>query len=259
LTSKIIIPAKLSAQTQKTKGNAVNFNLLPQTDFFTYASPLFLEQITKLTGATKLPENFYIANSFPGDFFSLEINASDKISFVWFSQNIAPGRGLELLLPALWLHRQKIHLTLIGNLYDDFYKEFLARYKEILTIKKPMEEKELYAEICKHDIGCAIEISSIDINKDMALSNKIYAYAQAGLFILATDTQGQKWFIEKYPYFGILAQQSTEGLDNKISFILRKAGLIRSTKNLRFAKAKELSWENEEIKLVDKWQKLISG
>ncbi len=232
--------------------------LLPETSAFTFASPLIGEQIIKLLGDIQLPDHEFIANSFPQKYFRYVQVRGKKVRFVWFSQNIAPGRGLELLLPALWPFKDKVELTLIGNLYQDFWNRFLSRYASIINILPPLPEEELYAKLCEFDVGCAIELTKEDLNKDIALSNKIYAYAQAGLYIFATDTSAQNWFLTENPELGTLVEQNVRSFHRRTSEIIENIEKIRAGKPLRFRLASRLSWDNEKQKLLQLWRGLLS-
>ncbi len=233
-------------------------SLLPKTSAFTYASPLIGEQIIRLLSQSDLPEHSFIANSFPQKYFRLVQENGQKVRFVWFSQNIAPDRGLELLLPALWQFKDKVEITLIGNLYSEFWNSFLSQYSTIIKILSPMSEDKLYAKICEYDVGCAIELTSADLNKDIALSNKIYAYAQAGLYILATDTRAQKLFLTENPELGTLTGQNTQEFSHKIQQIIKDIEKIRAGKPERFRLASRLSWDNEQKKVIQLWQKVLN-
>ncbi|MEA3450368.1 MAG: hypothetical protein U9Q83_00530, partial [Bacteroidota bacterium] len=76
-------------------------NLLPKASFLTYASPLIGEYSLKLLENYPSNQHKLINNCFSQTEFQFKENNSGKIKFVWFSQNISQGRGLELVIPAL--------------------------------------------------------------------------------------------------------------------------------------------------------------
>ncbi len=227
----------------------------------------------------KLPDNFLVNNSFSQNEFQLIENSSEKIRFVWFSQNITWGRGLEQMIPALSKFREKIDLYLIGNKRLDFHEKFLKNYDDFINYIEPLPQKELNLKLSQFDIGLAIEISNVDLNKEIALSNKIFAYTQAGLFVLATDTSAQKRFIEEHnpcilnsdydqtitgrssrveiSGIGLLTPQSSEEMEKAIEIIINGIGDIRASKKMRFEYAKQLAWEIEGLKLSSTWNKLF--
>ncbi len=242
---------------EKARREFLMKKILPHCSFFTYASPLIGEFTLKLlSNEKKIPPHIYIPNSFPSELFSYKENNSGKIKFVWFSQNIAPGRGLELFLEAAQKYENFIEVTLIGNLYKDFYEKELKKHSGFVKILPPMSEKELYGHLSNYDIGLALEMPGIDINKDICLSNKIFAYAQAGLFILATNTKGQARFLSENPQLGIIVMPFLNDYYRKIEFIRQNLPEIRLKKRQRFNYAKKFAWENEKQKILKLWQNL---
>lgn len=216
--------------------------ILPHADFITFASPLIAEYTLKLIG--DLPQSMYalVDNSFCSEEFEFVNNQSQKIKFVWFSQNIGARRGLELALPALANFANKVELHLIGNVQQDFYNSFLNKYQHFIVFHSPMPQRQLHKFLCQFDIGLAIELSSADLNRQLALSNKIFAYAQAGLFILATDTPAQKLFIQQNDFLSILVQQNENDFFDKIFFIVENIEKIRNDKIKRFTYSKKFDY-----------------
>ncbi len=247
---------EVGVKREKARRELLLKELLPRVDALTYASPLIGEYIELLVDTVPRVRAF-IANSFPEEYFEYEQNDSEKIEFVWFSQNIGPRRGLELLIPSLWEYRDKVRITLIGNLYNDFWEGFLKQYKEVIKILPPMSERLLYRVLCKYDIGCAIELDEVDLNRQICLTNKIYAYAQAGLFIFATNTKAQSWFLQQHNELGILVMQFLNDFKRKIEFIIENIEDIRSRKRFRFEYAKQLSWDHEKDKVWGIWNKIL--
>ncbi|NOZ34232.1 MAG: glycosyltransferase family 4 protein [Chlorobi bacterium] len=232
-------------------------NILPEASFITYASPLIGKYSLKLLN--NYPENKHnlINNCFSQTEFKFAENNSDKIKFVWFSQNISPGRGLELVIPALEKFKNKIELHLIGNLYADFNDNFLSKYSDFIKFHKPLSQKELNLKLAEFDIGLAVEISAVDLNKKIALSNKIFAYTQSGLYVLATDTPAQINFIQEHKNIGLISEQNIESFANSIEKIINNISQIRKNKKSRFNYAQKLSWEKESEKILEIWNEIL--
>lgn len=230
--------------------------ILPKAGFITYASPLIGEYSLKLIPEFPKEKSALINNCFSPSDFSFKDNHSEKISFVWFSQNITASRGLEMIVPLLYQHNTKVHLTLIGHLYKNFYDDFLVAYEEILTIIPPLSQNELHQQLGEFDIGLALELKNSDLNKKIALSNKIFAYAQSGLFILASDTEAQYRFIDNNPSTGMVVNLGSPDLSNTVEHLLNNIQEIRKRKKDRFDHAKKLSWDHESHKLMEIWAKL---
>lgn len=240
-----------------TKCVQVFRNTLANASFVTYASPLIGEYSLKLIPDFPIIKSALINNCFNASDFYFKENLGNKISFVWFSQNITAARGLEWIIPLLFEHKVNVHLTLIGNLYQNFYDEFLIKYTEVLTILPPFPQDELHAKLCDFDIGLALEQVTSDINRDICLTNKIFAYAQSGLYILATATRGQSAFLNEHSILGQLCNSDENTLEMTLDTLIKNIFEIRKIKNERFEYAKKLSWENESKKLVDIWRELL--
>lgn len=225
--------------------------ILPQAFMVTYASPLIGKYTMELVGNVDESNYLLINNSFDSNEFHFEQNTSNKVRFVWFSQNISSGRGLELALTALQKFKDNVEVHLVGNLYQEFWGNFLHNYKDFVTIHLPMPQNQLHSFICSCDTGLAIEISTVDLNKQIALSNKIFAYSQAGLFVLATDTPAQKKYIEQNSSLGIISQQNTKDFENNIQYILENITSIRQNKLQRFEYSKKFDIKNEIKKVYN--------
>lgn len=234
--------------------------LLPQAAYVSYASPLIKEKtLAFLSPHVDTTHHFVVINSFPQTEFLLPKLGAGKVKLVWFSQNIAEGRGLELFIRELYRFKDQVEVHLIGNLYSNFYDGFLYQYSSILTFYPPQSQLQLNQKLAEFDIGLAIELSSADENRDICWTNKIFAYAQAGLYILATDTSGQQLFMAEYPSRGLLCAQSSESIQQNIENILRHIVLIRQTAPDRYQMAQALAWEIEQKKLIQVWDMVKSS
>lgn len=229
--------------------------LLPLASYLSFASSLIEGATLKLVGPT-LKRNVVIYNNFHKGTFLFKSDSGEKVRLVWFSQNINEGRGLELVVQAVYEKRDKLQLILIGNLNHSFYTHFLSQYSDCLVIKQPMSQSELNLDICNYDVGLAIEPGKDD-NNLIALSNKIWTYYQAGLFIMATDTPAQVLFIQNNPGHGVVVNRSKEAIAVILSDILKKYEAIRGQKQDRFFRAQNVSWEKESEKLIEIWNEVI--
>lgn len=175
-----------------------------------------------------------------------------KVKIVWFSQYITSDRGLEELFAALSGLQMELELHLIGSLKAHF-KPVIKRSGIVVYLYDSMPQQLLHKFLANFDVGLALEMSSVDTNKELAVSNKIYAYAQAGNFIIATDTKGQTQFMNNFPWSGILVPQTIDGIRHALSHIIMNKDLIRDKAHIRYEKAKQMAWENESSKLLKLW------
>jgi hypothetical protein len=241
------------AGREKVRREFLMRELLPGAQYISAASPLIAGNVEALVKQSTVKT---VLNYFPsGEFSEPVLPGTDKIKLVWFSQNINAGRGLELIL-AIWDSvKSDFELTLIGKLDDDFAKNWLKDHNDII-VRSPMAQKELHHELSAFDAGLAIDVSNDDYNRELAITNKILAYFQAGLYILATNTRAQDQFIKQHPMHGIISEQSASSIQNSLKRIRYDIENIRSQRQLRFSNASLFSWEKESAILKREWKKL---
>lgn len=156
-----------------------------------------------------------------------------------------------------------LKLTLIGDLDPEFEKAILIKYSSLLTthysllIKPPLTQPALHAELSNHDVGLALEFDSSDLNRQLCLTNKIIAYAQSGIYILATDTPAQKQFMAEDPERGLVCGQTPAAMKEALMELLNKKASIQGSGLIRFEKGRELAWEKEGEKLISLCKTII--
>ncbi|MBS1753916.1 MAG: hypothetical protein JST34_07695, partial [Bacteroidetes bacterium] len=176
------------------------------------------------------------------------------LQLVWFSQNINYKRGLEQVIPALDNFKDKIVLTLIGNMKEGFYKEYIEPRPHIKLIK-PQEQKALHKLMENFDIGLAIEPGK-DKNNFIALANKLITYFQSGLYILASDTPAHVDFFETYPQHGMAVSLEKENVPGALTKLLQSSHQIIENKQYRISASAQFNWETESEKLLQLWKKI---
>ena len=226
--------------------------ILPKFDYVSFASPLILQQLEHDIMITKSCW-FTILNYFPKNEFIAPINNKEgRIKMVWFSQNINAGRGLELILPLLKKYENTVELHLIGNLNSDFFALHLKNIAN-LFIHSPKQQNELHKSLAEFDIGLALEPAK-DINNDLAVSNKILAYLQAGLYVIATETSGQKKMLTDWQQHGVCFDCNNNNLQSILDNVIDNIQTIKSEKNSRFQAFKNNHWETASEKLLKEWK-----
>lgn len=237
---------------------------LPSSIALTCASPLIGEYTLELIGGH--PNHQVILNSFPSDEFQFPSkNHSDILKLVWFSQKISFGRGIEQLIDAFEHldseQKSAISLTLIGDIDSEFQQQIIEpAIKKLNYISlehlPPMKQLELHKNLANYDVGLALEFNNTDLNRQLCLTNKILAYTQAGLFILATDTPAQRQFMEEEIGRGLICGQNSESIAAELQKIMKEITDIQYHSLERFNKGKSLSWEKECNKIKELWKNL---
>lgn len=230
-------------------------SVLPKATYIIAASPMILEETQKVDGQFPCKTGI-VLNFFSGREFVGPVNSNfDKLKLVWFSQNISFNRGLEQVIPAM-KNNQGIELHLYGNCNDQFKKEWIQGIENIF-IHDSLPQIELHQFLSIYDVGLAMEPGK-DLNNELAVSNKILAYFQAGLYIVASKTKAQQKFIEDYPGCGELVLPDIIYLKKVFEKLFDGKDMIRHTAPLRYENAKKNSWETESQKLLKMWRQVLS-
>lgn len=225
-----------------------------QTDYFTAASPLIAKNYKRLYDYLK-PE--VINNVFP------KVNLSATrirehnfpIKLFWFSQTIGRNRGLEDVIKSLQaFDKNQFELHLLGDINLDerkFLTEGIMTDDININFHSPISPNELLRFTTQFDIGLSLE-NKIPLNRDICLTNKLFSYIQAGLAVVASDTQAQKLFFERYPTVGKLyVKNDQKSLKEILTYYIENYDDLLTTKQANFILGQsELNWEKESEKFL---------
>ena len=227
--------------------------ILPKMNYVSFASPL-IKQAVKRDFKSDISNSVTILNYFPADGFqSPPILVSGPVKLVWFSQNIDKGRGLEYILPLVNQKESIIELHLIGNLNEAFFESTLSKINNVF-IHGAMSQKLLHQQLGDFDIGLALEPAK-DENNDLAISNKMLAYLQAGLFVVASNTTAQESYLNELPNHGICFDYIINDLGIVLDKLIADIDTIRVNRVIRFTDFKNKNWENESLRLLEEWNR----
>jgi glycosyltransferase involved in cell wall biosynthesis len=145
--------------------------------------------------------------------------------------------------------KNKISITLIGELDFNFERQIIRPATKQLdsvsiNVLPALKQKELHFSLADYNIGLALEVGK-DLNNNLAISNKIMAYAQAGLYILATNTQAQAQFIKDEPIRGMLCGQTAEDISLAIESLIAYEQNVKLEASLRYLNGRNIAWEKE--------------
>ncbi|MFN0082403.1 MAG: hypothetical protein ACKVOM_07765, partial [Ferruginibacter sp.] len=176
------------------------------------------------------------------------------LKLFWFSQHIGKDRGLQIICEVLREMKDfDINLTLVGNCTKEMKEYFLKEMEGIEStihfagIKSP---NNLTFFSSQFDVGLAVE-PAFSINNNLALSNKIFTYLQAGNGILLSETAMQKNFNEKYKVGQSFPIGNKIKLKECILFYRNSLNLLEQRQSNFLLASTELNWENESQKLLE--------
>ncbi len=225
-------------------------------DYATAASPLIAKAYKELYPELDIQT---VNNCFYKSYgFNELLNLStEKIKLFWFSQTVADGRGIEIVIKAMGLSgSDDYELTLLGNCSDYSKNFFISIAKENgvkenqLIFLNPVSEDEIVKIAAEHHIGLAVEIIKEE-NRNLCLTNKIFTYLLSGCAIVYSNTQAQKEFFN---------ENKDLGLGFNIGDFIELASVLQTYKNdykllnyhrnNSFNASKNWNWENESLKLI---------
>jgi glycosyltransferase involved in cell wall biosynthesis len=181
------------------------------------------------------------------------------VSIHWFSQTVGPGRGLELLFQALEGMEGNWELHLRGNLkgYEGWLEQICpAGVRQRLSVHGMVENEGLLSRIAEHDIGYAGELE-VPLSRNLTITNKFFQYLQAGLAVVASDTEGQKEAVQAAEGSGILVSPAKRGeLKAALKKLTQQHAVLECMKKKAWSNGAELVWEKESRKLAAAIQKI---
>jgi len=230
---------------EKANRNYIMQSSFSNAETITYASKGIEIECKKMFKTQVESNHITIINAFENeDFIKPQKIPDHKVSCVWFSQHIGPNRGLEQVFEAA-----KKYPTLEFHIIGNSNVTYLNTVDVSANIKfhEIMDQSQLHQFLSQMDIGLALESKDADFNRNICLTNKFLAYAQAGLFILATDTFGQRDFLNTLSY------NAGQLIDLNLATTLANfdtAVLSYENQLKRWEYAKAFSWEQEQSKLL---------
>lgn len=224
-------------------------------NYVSFASELIKNKVQSDLNCTSA-NWFTIMNYFQSSEFVEPVSQADeKIRFVWFSQNINPGRGLEEFIE-IFKEFDNCELHLYGNLDNSFFDNTLSKIENIF-IHQPLPQKQLHRELYLYDIGLALDIAH-DENRDFAITNKVLAYLQSGLFVVASNISAHRYVLDQYKEYGVCLTDIHSDNIRLLVDIFSNKNKIREDKIFRYEKFKKNCWENESEILQLKWKSLLN-
>jgi hypothetical protein len=226
--------------------------VLPGADYVSAASPLILKAVQADMGAT-LSSTYLVYNYFPATEFVVPSgHRNDRLQVAWFSQHITAGRGIEDVLPAIISCAAEVDMHLFGKLDQAFFETYLQG-KGNIHVHPPLQQQELHAALSSFDIGLALEDRQANLNRDLCITNKLLAFFQAGLYIVASDTSAQRAFFEQFPDHGQVS--SREALKDSATFLAlwRQRNELREQAKKRFQQASIYDASKELRPLLQAW------
>lgn len=180
--------------------HTIESNLLPSCASLTASSPLISERYASAYGvrAPTVVLNAFPRSQAPASPQAAVRDNSRRPRLYWFSQTIGHGRGLEELVLVLGRTRNRCDLFLRGTPENGFVDALQrqaarARFGGRIHLLPRAPSSEMVRLCAPYDLGLALE-KPVPLNRDLCLTNKLFAYLLAGLPLAYTPTRAQRSF-----------------------------------------------------------------
>lgn len=236
--------------------------LLRKTEHFVlthcaYASATSTSMATALVAAYACQLPSVIRNTFPLQPRARVDRPAGEAppKFIWFSQTIGPGRGLELFLAAWTQTKIRSEVYLLGDERPGYPQHLLERlpaeYRSRVHFLPVVTPEKLPDRLAEFDIGLALE-QRWPRNRDVTIPNKIFQYMNAGLALVTTDTAGQTEVMRSAPESGLLVPAHETALNAAaLDRLLGDPARLRSCQlAARAAAVAEFCWEKDSLRLL---------
>ena len=188
------------AALQHALARRVLERVIPRAAFVTTSSECIAERYAEQFGRRPA----VLHNVFPLPAKPPELTSHEgPLRLYWFSQTIAPSRGIEDMVAAVFAAGISAEITLRGRPHADFTAQIARRIHEemrrtaaptpvvTLHVEPPADPDRMIELAAAHDIGFASEHEPVE-NRQLCLTNKVFTYLAAGNAIAMGDTRAQR-------------------------------------------------------------------
>ncbi len=232
---------------------------LPYCSYVSCVSELIADEMVK---RYSIPRPIVIHNVFPLSERErmdgrIKDRQGDILSLYWYSQVIGEDRGIQDVIRAAGLLKERVQIHLRGYLSEEIKNKFLALAQECgvkrnLYFYPAVPPTELLSRATEHDVGLAID-QSLNLNRLLTVTNKFFFYLLAGLAIAVTDLPGQKYIMSTCSNAGFLYPPGDyKALAEHLHRLISEPKLLRAYKQAALLAAQERwNWERESEKLTN--------
>ena len=222
-----------------------------------YSSVPSMSMGAALVAACRCPPPIVLRNSFALQSRSRTHRSApeEPPAFIWFSQTIGPGRGLEPFFLAWAQTKNPSCVHLLGEERAGYRNRLLTLIpparRALVHFHRLVTPGELPLKLTEFDLGLALEQHK-PLSRDLTITNKLLQYLNAGLAVIATDTAGQREILRAAPSCGILVQSNdTPRFAQQLDDLLGNRTRLRACQQAaRAAAVTEFSWEHEAPRLL---------
>lgn len=173
---------------------------------------------------------------------------------------IMNGRGIENIIKAI-VDTKGVKCIILGfgeDTYIQSLKQLIAenQLEGIVVFHDAVPQDKLWKYVGAVDVG-VVMIDNICLSYYYSLPNKFFQNVQAHTPIIGSDFPEIKRMIEKYNIGLVCKADSPEELRGAIMRLKNNKNLYDSFKENMKIVSKELCWENERGKLIEKYRAIV--
>ncbi len=189
--------------------------------------------------------------------FRENLGIKDESIIVLYQGGLSKGRGVDLLLEAFKKRKDdKVVIVFMG--YGELEQEIkTARDEQNNIFFHPAVAPEIVLDYTSSaDLGIHM-IQNTCLNHYYCMPNKLFEYAMAGLPVIVSNMKEMRELVEKYDMGIVVFDDKIESMNNAIDKIL-ELDIKQMKQNARRC-AEENSWEEQEIKMINEYERVFNG
>jgi glycosyltransferase involved in cell wall biosynthesis len=180
---------------------------------------------------------------------------------ILYQGGLSPNRCLESLIKAVQYFDERSILVFVGNstsFSEEVLKELVVKYgmEKRIYFKDEVDSRYLVPYISTADIGVVIYENSCR-NNYLCAPNKMFEYCMAGLPSIGCNFPPIRSIAERYGVPFLFDPESPESIAASANALLKNATLFYNAKAATAVVAADFTWEREENKLVDLYERLL--
>jgi glycosyltransferase involved in cell wall biosynthesis len=232
--------------------------LIPQCRHLTAASPAIADAFKAFGGIEpRVVLNVFSLTEALEESFAPVSDPGAPLRAYWFSQTIGPGRGLEGAVRALSRLGRPAELHLRGfpdgRFLDHLHEVARQETRPCVIVPLPPAPPESMVRLAAGaDLGLSLEETQ-PLNRDLCLTNKIFAYLMAGLPQWLSPTRAQTALAPQLGRAAFLADPAhpDDSAATIRSFFQDPARVQEARREARRLAATRYCWEMEQKSFLD--------
>jgi len=191
------------------------------------------------------------------NYFRENLGIKDGSIIVLYQGGLSKGRGVDFLLE-VFKKRDDDKVVIVFMGYGQFEEDIKTASKEKNNIFfHPAVAPEIVLDYTSSaDIGISF-IENTCLSYYYCLPNKLFEYAMSGLPVIVSNMKEMREMVERYDMGIVVKNESIDDINSAIDKIL-ESDIEKMKKNARKC-AEENSWEKQEIKMINEYERVLNG